>query len=469
VKDLSAFLISMGLDQIDLLGHSMGGFVAQRFVLAHPQGVRSLSLLCTGPEVPALLPRTGFEKAAEIAEAQGIEGLQVILEKVGRIDASPSISGWGERYWIHHRRRFRAMSAQSYAGVGSAFFASESLVPRLREISQSTLVMVGEFDTDWLPGARLFSQNLSSAKVVFLSNAEHHPHQENTLEFLHTLEAHLGKASRSRQPALTQGPSNTYPPSITTKKRENTMSRSTEEVQITTSGGETMGAYLALPEGGGPAPAVIVWMEIFGVNEHIQDVARRFAAEGYVALAPDFFHRTGPGIQLDYNDEGFAEGFKHLGALKADQMIADARDTVAYLRGRDEVIGDKIGATGFCIGGHMTYLTACETDVAAAASYYGGGIAAPEGPGGGEPTLARTSKISGRIVCYFGGQDTLIPSDEVEAVKSALAKAGTDHEVHIYEDADHGFNCDRRGTYHEASANDSWEKTKTLFEATLRS
>jgi pimeloyl-ACP methyl ester carboxylesterase len=88
------------------------------------------------------------------------------------------------------------MSAESYAGVGSAFFASESLVPRLREISQPTLVMVGEFDTDWLPGAELLSQNLSAAKVIFLSNAEHHPHQENTLEFLHTLEAHLDRAGQ---------------------------------------------------------------------------------------------------------------------------------------------------------------------------------------------------------------------------------------------------------------------------------
>lgn len=242
----------------------------------------------------------------------------------------------------------------------------------------------------------------------------------------------------------------------------------TSEIQIRTSAGETMGAYLALPEGGGPAPAVIVWMEIFGVNEHVRDMTRRFAAEGYVAIAPDFFHRTGPGIQLDYNDEGFAEGFKHLHALEADQMIADARDAVAYLKSRDDVIGDRIGVTGYCIGGHMTYLTACETDVVAAAAYYGGGIAAPEGPGGAPPTLSRTSKIAGRILCFFGGKDALIPADQVAAVKSALAAAGTDHAVHVYADADHGFNCDRRGTYHAASASDAWQKTTALFAAKLR-
>jgi len=246
------------------------------------------------------------------------------------------------------------------------------------------------------------------------------------------------------------------------------MSGTTEEIQIQTSDGESMGAYLALPEGGGPAPAVIVWMEIFGVNSHIQDVTRRIAAEGYVAIAADFFHRTGPGIQLDYNEAGFEEGFKHLGALKADQMIADARDVVAYLRSRKDVQGDKIGVMGFCIGGHMTYLTACETDVAAAASYYGGGIAAPEGPGGAEPTLGRTPKIRAKVQCYFGGKDTMIPADQVEAVKESLAAAGVQHEVHVYPEADHGFNCDQRETYHEASAADAWEKTMALFASTLR-
>ncbi len=245
------------------------------------------------------------------------------------------------------------------------------------------------------------------------------------------------------------------------------MSEETQDIQITTSAGETMDAFLAMPTGGGPAPAVIVWMEIFGVNGHIRDVTRRFAAEGYVAIAPDFFHRTGPGIQLGYDEAGFAEGFKHLGALQADQMIADARDAVAYLRSRDDVRGDKIGVTGFCIGGHMTYLTACETDVAAAASYYGGGIAAPEGPGGATPTLGRTAKISGKIHCYFGAKDALIPQDQVAAIKRSLEEAGIDHEVRVYDDADHGFNCDQRDTYHEASAEDAWQKTKALFASAL--
>ena len=107
------------------------------------------------------------------------------------------------------------------------------------------------------------------------------------------------------------------------------MAGRTEDIQITTANGETMGGYLALPEGDGPHPAVLVFMEIFGVNDHIRDVTRRVAAEGYVALAPDYFHRTAPGIQLGYDEEGFDKGMKLLHQLQADQMIADAKDAIA--------------------------------------------------------------------------------------------------------------------------------------------
>ncbi|MHA7837954.1 MAG: dienelactone hydrolase family protein, partial [bacterium] len=138
------------------------------------------------------------------------------------------------------------------------------------------------------------------------------------------------------------------------------MKLQTEDVRIQTSSGESMAAYLARPEGSERLPAVLVFMEIFGVNDHIRDVTRRIASEGYVALAPDYFHRTGPGIQLDYDEAGMAEGMSHLQQLKASEMIADARDAIALLRGRSDVVGDRIGAVGFCIGGHMAYLAACE-------------------------------------------------------------------------------------------------------------
>jgi carboxymethylenebutenolidase len=122
---------------------------------------------------------------------------------------------------------------------------------------------------------------------------------------------------------------------------------------------------------------------------------------------------------------------------------------------------------GFCIGGHMTYLTACETDVAASASFYGGGIAAPQGPGGAPSTVSRTPKIRGKVLCLFGQKDALIPQAQVDAIRAALAKAGVKHEVVVYPDADHGFFCDQRATYQKSAADDAWKRVKALFESEL--
>jgi carboxymethylenebutenolidase len=241
---------------------------------------------------------------------------------------------------------------------------------------------------------------------------------------------------------------------------------STERVSIPV-GGAAMPAYLARPKSGGPFPAVIVWMEIFGVNSHIRDVAERVAREGYVAVAPNFFHRTAPDIEVGYDEAGMAAGIKEMGKLDADQMIADAKATVSWLRARPDVTG-KIGAMGFCVGGHMTYVTAAETDVAAAASFYGGGIAAPQGPGGKPSPIQRTNKIKGRVLALFGGKDAMIPQSQVDSIRDALREHRVKHEVVVYDAADHGFFCDQRATFHEASAKDAWERVKTLFATELR-
>ena len=240
------------------------------------------------------------------------------------------------------------------------------------------------------------------------------------------------------------------------------MSITVERVSIPV-GNSRMPGYLAGPTKAGRYPAVIVWMEIFGVNSHIRDVAGRLAQEGYIALAPNFFHRTAPNIEVGYDEKGLAAGIQEMGALRADQMIADAQAAVAFLRQRPEVRGDRIGCMGFCIGGHMAYLTAAETDVVAAASFYGGGITAPEGPGGQPSPIQRTHKIRGRMLCLFGGKDAMIPSAQVEQIRAALREHGVKHEIVVYPDADHGFFCDQRDTYHEASAKDAWEQVKQLL------
>ncbi len=240
----------------------------------------------------------------------------------------------------------------------------------------------------------------------------------------------------------------------------------TERAHVTVAA-QTMGAYLARPSQPGSYPGVLVFMEIFGVNAHIREVTERVAAEGYVALAPDFFHRTGPGVEYGYDETGMSEGLKLLGQLKADDMIADARASIAFLKRKAYVRGDRIGAVGFCVGGHMTYLTACETDVQAAASFYGGGIAGPQGFGSAPSTISRTSKIRGKIVCLFGEKDAAIPLEQVDAIRAELNTQRIPNEVVVYPGAEHGFFCNQRGSYNKAAADDAWERVKALFAAEL--
>jgi len=206
-----------------------------------------------------------------------------------------------------------------------------------------------------------------------------------------------------------------------------------------------------------PPPGVTVEATVIPPTPEVGDPTATVTARAGVNI------RTGPGVEYGYDDDGMAKGMALLGQLKADEMISDGRDAIAYLRGREDVRGDRIGAMGFCIGGHMTYLTACETDVSAAASFYGGGIAGPEGPGGAPATLTRTSGVRGRILCLFGEQDALIPSDQVDAIRAALKEADTDHDVVVYPGADHGFFCDRRATFQKEAADDAWERVKALF------
>jgi carboxymethylenebutenolidase len=241
----------------------------------------------------------------------------------------------------------------------------------------------------------------------------------------------------------------------------------TESVEIPLQGGERMAGYLVRPTGGEARPAVLVFMEIFGINAHIRDVVERVAREGYVALAPDYFHRTGPGVEYEYTAAGMEAGMKLLGALKADEMIADANSAIAWLNQRSDVTSGRIGAMGFCIGGHMTYLSACETGVCCAASFYGGSIAAAAGPGGGESTIGRSGKIKGKILCLFGEKDDYIPLDEVDAIRSALENSEIEHEIAVYPGADHGFFCDRRDSFQEDAARDAWERVKVLFASEL--
>lgn len=241
----------------------------------------------------------------------------------------------------------------------------------------------------------------------------------------------------------------------------------TEEVKLTVDGKE-MPTFVAYPEASGPRPVVLVFQEIFGVNAHIKDVAKRVAGEGYVAIAPDYHHRAWkPGTTLDYNDEGMKRGMEVIPKLTLDGILADIDACLAYAKTRKEANTAKLGAMGFCIGGHMAYLAAATRPLAAAASFYGGGIAT-FAPGGGKKTIERTGDIKGKIICFFGKEDPMIPQEQVAAIKKALEENKVRHEVVVYDNASHAFFRDVDPRMHrEHAAKDAWERTKRLFKEEL--
>jgi carboxymethylenebutenolidase len=216
-----------------------------------------------------------------------------------------------------------------------------------------------------------------------------------------------------------------------------------------------MPALLARPEGG-PRPAVLVIQEAFGLNNHIKDVTRRIAAEGYVALAPDLYWRGGKGRAVAYEDLG--EAIRIMQTLKDPEVVADVGSAIAYLEKQSFVRGDRIGITGFCMGGRVSYLVACELadKIRAAAPFYGGGI-----------PIEKTAKLKAPVLAFFGEQDGFIPLEFVEQLRAEVAARKKQVEIVVYPGAGHGFFCNERSSYDPAAAADAWERLKKFFATHL--
>ena len=229
-----------------------------------------------------------------------------------------------------------------------------------------------------------------------------------------------------------------------------------------------MATFSYRPEGDGKFPAVIVIQEIFGVEPHIQDVAQRFANEGYFATAPDLFHRSGPKIVVPYAE--MQTGFGYRQQMTDEGVVDDLNAVVQYLRSQPNVDADHIGIVGFCFGGRVSFLAAARVaGIGAAAVYYGGGIVPRADAAAGTPNLLdEAENIPCPIIGFFGDQDQGIPVDQVSQIEQALKSHGKDVQVHVYPGAGHGFFCDGRGSYHEASAKDAWFKTVDFFGRHLK-
>jgi carboxymethylenebutenolidase len=230
-------------------------------------------------------------------------------------------------------------------------------------------------------------------------------------------------------------------------------------VQLSVNDGTTMRAWMAQPKEQGAHPGLLVFQEAFGVNAHIRDIAGRFAREGFVAVAPELFHRTGAGFDGRYDD--FPSTVPHMKALNDASMGTDLRAAHDWVRGS---IGAElpIFAIGYCMGGRAAFLAALTLPLAGAISYYGGGIA----PNATNPgLLGRASGIQAPLLLFWGGRDKHIPPEQVRAVTDALRTVGKNFVSVEISNADHAFFCDARASYSPAAALLAWPLTLAFLRA----
>lgn len=231
--------------------------------------------------------------------------------------------------------------------------------------------------------------------------------------------------------------------------------------------GQQIPAYLAHPVALSGCPVVVVIQEVFGVNAHIRDVTERIAQLGYIAIAPHIYHRQAPGFEVGYGPDDLELGRQYKNGTQAEELLSDIQGAINYARQHFEQVPTAVGCIGFCFGGHVAYLAATLPDIRATASFYGAGICQFT-PGGGAPTLSRTSEIKGKIYAFFGMRDPLISVDEVDEIEAVLEQDQVEHHIYRYSEATHGFFCDRRDSYHPAAAADAWNHVKALFYKGLK-
>jgi carboxymethylenebutenolidase len=220
-----------------------------------------------------------------------------------------------------------------------------------------------------------------------------------------------------------------------------------ETIKLTAKDGVTITAYKASPTGK-PKGGMVVLQEIFGVNHHIRNVADRYAAQGYLAIAPGLFDRIGPDIQLGYSATEIPKGAEIRSKTKLDDTLADIEAAVKALAG-----AGPVGVVGYCWGGTLAYASACRVPgIKAAVGYYGGGIAG---------MLSEKPKVP--VMLHFGSKDKHISMDDVGKIRKAFPSMP----IFVY-DADHGFVCDERGSYDKPSADLALTRTLPFFAEHLR-
>jgi carboxymethylenebutenolidase len=237
------------------------------------------------------------------------------------------------------------------------------------------------------------------------------------------------------------------------------------EVKVPVADG-TIPAYRAMPASGGPFPTILVVSEIFGVHEHIKDVCRRFAKAGYLAVAPELFARQGDPSK--YTD--IATLIREVVSKAPDaQVMADLDATAAWAAASSKGDPARLGVTGFCWGGRITWLYAAhQPRLKAGVAWYGRLVGDPT-PNQPKHPIDLVEELKTPVLGLYGGKDQGIPLDTVEMMQEAAKKAGKTVEFVVYPDAPHAFHADYRPSYREGPAKDGWQRCLAWFAKYLAS
>ena len=232
------------------------------------------------------------------------------------------------------------------------------------------------------------------------------------------------------------------------------------EVKIPVQDGE-IPAYRAMPASGSDFPVVLVVQEIFGVHEHIQDICRRFAKLGYLAIAPEMFARQGDVSKISDIQQIIS---KVVSKVPDAQVMSDLDATVAWAGKAAKGNIDKLAITGFCWGGRITWLySAYNPKVKAGVAWYGRLVSeskplTPKNP----IDIAADLKVP--VLGLYGGKDTGIPNDTVEQMRQSLKSGSSGSEIILYPDAPHAFFADYRPSYRKEQAEDGWKRLQAWFK-----
>lgn len=215
-------------------------------------------------------------------------------------------------------------------------------------------------------------------------------------------------------------------------------------------------AYVSLPPSG-DGPGLLLIQEIFGVNQHMRDVADRLAAEGFIVMVPDLFWRMKRNLELGYEGADFDKALEYFQQFDEKQGLSDLKEAASALRDHKKCTG-RVGTIGFCLGGKLAFRLASQYNMNAAVSYY---------PVFLEKHLEDAERLRCETIIHFGALDHFVPRETYETIKEGLKHKQNIH-IYLYEGVDHGFNCDARSAYNKEAADLAWSRSLEMFNKELK-